>query len=74
MAPDGKLMAVTVAATVANFASGTPAALFQTHMTRVPDKQQYDVAPDGRFLMLTEVREISTEPIHVLLNWKALAK
>jgi hypothetical protein len=63
-----------VMVTGVELSSGTPETLFQTHMTRVPDKQQYDVAGDGRFLVLTELREISTEPIHLLLNWTQLRK
>jgi serine/threonine protein kinase len=74
VAPDRKLMAAAVMVTGVELSSGTPETLFQTHMTRVPDKQQYDVAGDGRFLVLTELREISTEPIHLLLNWTQLRK
>ena len=67
-------MAATVMVTGGDLSSGTPETLFQTHLTRVPDKQQYDVTRDGRFLVLTELREISTEPIHLLMNWKQLLK
>ena len=74
VAPDRKLMAAAVTITAGNVSSGIPEVLFQTHMTRVPDKQQYDVARDGRFLILTELREVSTEPIHILLNWSQLSK
>jgi len=74
VAPDRKLMAANVMVTAGDLSSGTPVTLFQTHMTRVPDKQQYDVTRDGRFLVLTELQELSTEPIHLLLNWKHLSK
>jgi Tol biopolymer transport system component len=74
VAPDRKLMAAAVITTAGNVSSGVPQTLFQTHMTRVPDKQQYDVARGGRFLVLTELQETSTEPIHVLLNWKHSSK
>jgi hypothetical protein len=36
--------------------------------------QPYDVARDGRFLIDTELQDASTEPIHLLLNWKPPAK
>jgi Tol biopolymer transport system component len=70
VAPDAKLMAVTVKTQEATFAPGTPAALFQTHMAQGLNKPQYDVARDGRFLINTELESNSTEPIHLLLNWK----
>ena len=75
VAPDFKLMAVAVvttqsAAQGATFTPGTPQALFQTYMVQGSgQKQQYDVARDGRFLINTELQEASTEPIHLLLNW-----
>jgi hypothetical protein len=74
LAPDLKLMAVAVAARGATFAPGTPEALFQTHITQGALSQQYDVAHDGRFLINTDLQDTSTEPIHLLLNWKPPAK
>jgi hypothetical protein len=78
VAPDSKLMAVAVvtngATQGATFAPGTPEALFQTHMVQGNNKQQYDVARDGRFLINTKLQDASTEPIHLLLNWKPPAK
>jgi hypothetical protein len=44
--------------------------LFPTHITPAINKQQYDVARDGRFLINTELQETSNEPIHLLLNWR----
>ncbi|MCU1259437.1 MAG: serine/threonine protein kinase [Bryobacterales bacterium] len=74
LAPDAKLMAVAVAAKGATFAPGTPEALFPTHITPGIFKQQYDVGRDGRFLINTELETASTEPIHLLLNWKPPGK
>jgi len=74
LAPDNKLMAVVVKAQGAALAAGTPEALFQTHMPVGVNRQQYDVARDGRFLINTELQDNSTEPIHLLLNWKPPAK
>lgn len=74
LAPDDELMAVPVmtqsTAQAATITPGTPAALFRAHMVEGSQKPQYDVARDGRFLINTELESASTEPIHLLLNWK----
>ena len=36
----------------------------------VARRQQYDVAPDGRFLINLETEVTSTLPITLILNWK----
>ncbi|MGA2714783.1 MAG: protein kinase [Bryobacteraceae bacterium] len=74
VAPDAKLMAVAVIAQEATFKPGTPEALFQTHIAPAVNRPQYDVARDGRFLINTDLQDTSTEPIHLLLNWKPPAK
>ena len=74
LAPDLKLMAAAVVTQGASITPGTPEALFQTHIVVAPQKQQYDVARDGRFLINTELESATTEPIHLLLNWKPPAK
>jgi dipeptidyl aminopeptidase/acylaminoacyl peptidase len=74
IAPDLKLMAVAVMAQGAAFTPGIPAALFQTHITPATNRQQYDIARDGRFLINTDLADTSTEPIHLLLNWKPPSK
>jgi len=74
IAPDFKLMAVAVVVQGASFSPGTPAALFQTHITQATNRQQYDVARDGRFLINTTLADTSSEPIHLLLNWKPPSK
>ena len=74
LAPDLKLIAVAVMANGVTFAPGAPEALFQTHITRGSNRQQYDVARDGRFLINTDLADTSNEPIHLLLNWKPPAK
>ena len=55
---------------------GAPNALFQPRMVGrgtnlVGRRQQYDVAPDGRFLINVDTQEPGTPPITVILNWKA---
>jgi eukaryotic-like serine/threonine-protein kinase len=74
LAPDAKLMAVTVVAKAGSLTPGTPEALFPTHIATGVFKQQYDVARDGRFLINTELDTVSAEPIHLLLNWKPPAR
>jgi Tol biopolymer transport system component/tRNA A-37 threonylcarbamoyl transferase component Bud32 len=70
LASDSKLMAVAVLAQGAAFTPGTPAALFQTRIPQSNNRPNYDVARDGRFLIATDLQDTSTEPIHLLLNWK----
>ena len=80
LSPDNKMMAVPVAiqrtAQGGTFVPGTPTALFQTHIGLAPgtNKPNYDVARDGRFLINTALDDTSTEPIHLLLNWKPPSK
>jgi hypothetical protein len=69
LAPDLKLMAVKVSAQAGNFIVREPEFLFQTHIIQATNQQQYDVSSDGRFLILTDLPDTSTEPIHLLLNW-----
>ena len=75
LAPDDKLMAAPVVAQGGTFAPGTPEALFQTRAaSNAAARQPYDVARDGRFLIATQAENESTEPIHLLQNWKPPAK
>ena len=69
LAPDQKLMAASVTALGATVIPGPSEALFQTSIPPATNRQQYDVARDGRFLIDTELQEASAEPIHLLLNW-----
>ncbi|MBI2149713.1 MAG: hypothetical protein HYU27_03795 [Acidobacteria bacterium] len=53
---------------------GNPVALFQTRIwgggTNANQNQQYDVAPDGRFLTNIAAEDASAAPSTLLLNWK----
>ncbi len=73
LAPDAKLMAVSVTATGASFESGTPVALFPTRVidggTVATSRPQYDVARDGRFLINQPVADAAAAPITLILNW-----
>jgi len=73
VAPDGKLMAASITVKGATLEAGTPVALFQTRIVgggaNFPGfRQQYDVAPDGRFLV--NVESESAAPITLILDWK----
>ena len=73
MAPDGRFMAASVTISGTNFEAGTPVALFESRMwgggTNPDIGRQYDVSPDGRFLVNTVLEE-SPAPITILQNWK----
>ena len=75
IAPDGTLMAVPITITGTTFEAGPPTALFQTRIayggTSPPGvRAEYDVAPDGRFL-INSLAEETTSPIVVVQNWMA---
>jgi hypothetical protein len=74
IAPDGAMMAVPIRATATTITAGTPAMLFKTRkvgggLNVIASGHQYDVAPDGRFLINVET-ESSVPPPTLLLNWK----
>src|SRR5262245_35197267 len=74
IAPDGTLMAASITMKEAALESGTPVALFHPRIwggeTEATQGQQYDVAPDGRFLINIASEDASAAPITLLLNWK----
>jgi hypothetical protein len=59
--------------------AGEPTVLFTTRMviggnvgtTGALSKAQYDIAPNGRFLMLVMAEDAPTSPINIVLNWPA---
>ena len=72
LAPDGKLMAVSVALGGASPDVKLPVALFQTYLATgtnvIGNKPQYAVSRDGRFLLNAAV-ESPSAPIVVSINW-----
>ncbi|MGA2345562.1 MAG: protein kinase [Candidatus Sulfotelmatobacter sp.] len=74
LSSDGKMMAAPVT-TGAHFDAGTPVILFQSTPRQpilVYDLFVYDVSRDGqRFLINTQVKQASTTPMSVVLNWPA---
>jgi serine/threonine-protein kinase len=74
-ASDGRLMAVPLLhATTLDVGIANP--LFEPHTLNGPSpafgfRQQYDVAPDGRFLLNVPMEDGTPETITVVVNWEA---
>lgn len=78
VAPDGRMMAVSIAFGGASTVVKLPVPLFQTHLATgtnvLGNKPQYAVSRDGRFLLNTAI-ESASAPIVVSVNWmKKLAR
>jgi Tol biopolymer transport system component len=75
--PAGAMMAAPITVTGATLAPGAPVVLFPTRIVGggldPQQGRQYDVAPDGRFLINT-VRNSPDTPITLLQNWQPDAK
>jgi serine/threonine protein kinase len=72
--PDGRMMAATITAAGKTIQPGAPVALFQTRINGGgldvnTGGRQFDVAPDGRFLINTLQQNAATS-ITLLQNWK----
>ena len=65
LSPDRKLMSARVAA---NLQAEVPRPLFELDASA--DDTEYEVAPDGRFLMLTPTEQ-SAASLRVVMNWTA---
>jgi hypothetical protein len=66
------MMAVPIGPGAAEFAAGTPIALFRPRaaVSGLGMGTFYDVAPDGRFLVNVFVERMSP-PATVVMNWRA---
>src|SRR5262249_46857165 len=77
LSPDGAMMAVPIAVTGSTLEPGSPVRLFSTRIMGggldAQQRRQYDVAPDGRFLINT-VLPAPPAPITLLQNWSPPAK
>ena len=66
-------MGAAITANQTTFQSAVPVRLFATRVAgggvETGLGRQYDVAPDGRFLINTELDD-ALEPIRLLLNWR----
>lgn len=68
------MMAASIAITGATLAPGAPVALFPTRIVGDPGQgRNYDVAPDGRFLINTMLAEAAA-PITLIQSWQPDAK
>ena len=71
LAPNGKLMAVSIAFGP-SLTVQLPKALFDTYLATgtnvIGNKPQYAVARDGRFLLNTAI-ESASSPIVIAVNW-----
>jgi hypothetical protein len=72
-------MAAPIAAAGTALQPGLPTALFQPRIVGggtpvIGVRQQYDVAPDGRFLINVSVDESTAAPITVITNWQPEGK
>jgi len=73
IAADGRMMAVTVEAGEDFFRSGTPRALFQTHIGDFNQSQRdYDVSADGQRFLIPQPLSTAGAPITVIVNWPKL--
>ena len=75
--PAGAMMAVPITVIGSTLEAGVPGVLFPTRIygggVDAQQGRQYDVAPDGRFLINT-VLDSGTVPITLLQNWNPEAK
>jgi len=74
IAPDAKMMAVAIRATMPAIDAGVPVPLFQTRrvgggLNVIGRGHQYAIGPDGRFLINVEAAA-SAPPLTLVLNWK----
>ena len=64
-----QLFAVPVT-TGSSFEAGNPEQLFEGRFEVAPGgNQNYDVAPDGRFLMLRNERGAASTQLNIILHW-----
>ena len=71
--PAGVMMAASITVTGTTLAPGAPVVLFPTRVAGggvdTQQGRQYDVGPDGRFLINIEL-DSAAAPITLLMNWK----
>jgi Tol biopolymer transport system component len=70
IAPDLKMMRVSVQTGEA-FEAGIPEPIFAVSLRPITTSNRYLLAPDGNFLLLSSLREKSTPPTTIVLNWIA---
>jgi len=65
-----KLMRVHVGDTTARFAYEPPVMVIEKAFMRAPQEPSFDVAADGRLLMLTRMPATPSAPIEGIVNWR----
>jgi hypothetical protein len=73
VAPDQKLMVVSVSPSAKGLEVSRPAPLFEIAVTPAI-RQQYDVTGDGQRFLVNSVAVESETPVTVVLNWTAALK
>ena len=73
MSPDGAMMAVPIDTNGQRIVAGVPMELFSTRIMGgelgVPFARQFDVAPDGRFLISSVPEDSGSSSITLIQNW-----
>jgi serine/threonine protein kinase len=71
ISPEGKMMAVSINLSDQTPDPDKPVELFHPNIVQVqvPEKAQYAVASNGRFLINIEVMESTPSPITIVTNW-----
>jgi Tol biopolymer transport system component len=76
--PAGAIMAALITVSGHTLEPGAPVRLFPTHIygggVDTQQGRQYDVAPDGRFLINTVLDKAATAPITLIQNWNPAVK
>ena len=72
IASDLAMMAVPIRRAGTEIEIGNPARLFQTRALQ--GNLEYDIAPDGRFLLNVPVDQHPGNSLAVIVNWSALLK
>ena len=73
LALDGTLMAVAVTSG-RRFVASAPRPLFRTGLVVMPGYDQFDVGPDGRFLLTMPADPLEGTVIDIVLNWQSVLK
>jgi len=71
LSPEQRLMRVEVQTGDA-FDASVPEPMFVANLRPIPTNNRYLLSPDGeRFLMLSSLREDTTPPTTIVINWTA---
>ena len=69
LAPDQRLMVVSLLATAKGMEISIPMPLFEIAVTLAGGRPQYDVTGDGQRFLVNSVTDVSETPVTVVLNW-----